>query len=163
MPLQGIQSSDSQPMQIEGVDPLVQKVYEGLLPGQGDASEDVVMRTAGQYQPLLLRPQAPVHNNSGFIGNLALLIRYKTGPDIDPSRVSVASYTTRMSNGVVHGQKMAVVVHDGPGNARIVASREVNGEGRSAVAGFAREVDGKVASLVEIFERQAHPLVCPPS
>lgn len=72
-------------------------------------------------------------------------------------------YMTCVAKGDVVGRKISVMVHDGPENARIVACKELTGEGRSAVVGLAYEVENTVAMLVGKLERMANPLSCAPS
>jgi len=61
---------------------------------------------------------------------------------------------------------MVVMVHDRLETARIVASKEVSGQGRAripVVVALACDVDEMVASVVAKLERMADPMPCTPS
>jgi len=84
-----------------------------------------------------------------------LLIRYKAGPFIEASRILVGLFNTREPNGMPIGQKVAIVVYNGPENSHLVVRKGVYSQNGKAYAELVQVVDQMMDKLVKKTERMA--------
>jgi hypothetical protein len=91
--------------------------------------------------------------------NLAPLIRYKGGVDIDSNRVSVAAFDVYSSL----RQKVVVMVHEGLQNTRIIASGQMTGREATINKSLVFEIDILMDGMLESIKATADSMSRPPS